>query len=232
MPGSTDPTSSGSASSGPTALQTGTEGPRSGGRPTTAETLQLSDDIRRAALALFLERGYEGTSLDDIARAAGTTKPSLYVRFRGKESLFSGVMHWAIGRADWPEPESRPPDLDDLEGALRSIADAAVRRATNPSMVGLTRIVVAQAARFPDLAQRTLAASWNRQSFIAHLLRRHAANGVIVADEPEILTEHFLALVAGTPARLASLGVVRDAATQQHHTNLAIELFLRGLRPG
>jgi AcrR family transcriptional regulator len=222
MPGSTDPT----------ALPTTAQGPRSGGRPTKAETWQLSDDIRQAALALFLERGYEGTSLEDIARAAGTTKPSLYVRFRDKQSLFTGVMHWAIGRADWPEPESPPPDLDDLEGALRSIADAAVRRATNPSMVSLTRIVVAQAARFPDLAQRALAASWNRQSLIADLLRRHAANGVIVADEPEILTEHFLALVTGTPARLASFGVVRDAATQEHHTSVAIELFLRGLRPG
>src|SRR5215471_6007964 len=87
---------------------------RRGGRPTTAETAQLTDAVREAALALFLERGYEGTTLEAIARAAGTTKASLYARFADKETLFVSVVGWAIGRRDWPMPEPPPPDLDDL----------------------------------------------------------------------------------------------------------------------
>ena len=210
------------------------QGSRPGGRPTKEETAQLSRDIREAALTLFLERGYEGTSLDDVAGAARTTKASVYVRFADKESLFTGVMRWAIGRTDWPDPESKPLDLDgldNLEGALRSIADAALHRATHPSMVRLNQIAIAQAGRFPDLAQRSLAASWTRKQLVVKLLQRHAAVGAIVADEPEILAEHFLGLVSGLPARLASFGVERDAATQRRYSDVAIELFLRGLRP-
>lgn len=206
--------------------------PRPGGRPTSEETAQLSRDLRQAALTLFLEHGYEGASLDAIARAAGTTKASLYVRFANKETLFTAVVQWATGRSDWPEPQPAPPDFDDLEGALRAIADAALRRATHPAMVNLTRLAVAQAGRFPDLAQRTFAASWTRQRVVAELLQRHAEGGAIVAEEPEILAEHFLGLVSGMPARLAAFGIVRDAATQRRYTDVAVELFLRGLRPG
>jgi AcrR family transcriptional regulator len=224
MPSSLDPTS----------LRTTNQGSRRGGRPTKEDTAQLSRDIREAALALFLERGYEGTSLDDVASAAQTTKASIYVRFADKESLFTAVIRWAIGRSEGPESESKtldPDGLDNLEEALRSIADAALHRATNPSMVRLTQIVIAQAGRFPDLAKRTFAASWTRKEFIVRLLQRHAADGAIVADEPEILAEHFLGLVSGMPARLASFGVDRDAATQRRYGDVAIELFLRGLRP-
>jgi AcrR family transcriptional regulator len=223
-----------SSSLRPKAKRATPTGSRPGGRPTKEETAQLSLNVREAALTLFLERGYEGTSLDDVAAAAHTTKASLYVRFADKESLFTSVMQWAIGRSDWPEPEYKPlglADLDDLEGALRSIADAALHRATHPSMVRLTQLAIAQADRVPDLAQRALAASWTGKRFVVELLQHHAALGAIVADEPEILAEHFLGLVAGIPARLASFGVDRDDATQQRYSEVAIELFLRGLRP-
>jgi AcrR family transcriptional regulator len=191
----------------------------------------LSDDIRQAALTLFLERGYEGTSLDDIARAARTTKPSLYVRFADKEVLFTGVLHWAIGRPDWPLAAPKAPNPADLEGALRTLATAALRRATHPSVVRLERVVAAEADRFPELAEQALAAQWPGQSLVADVLQRQAADGAIVADKPEILAELFVAMVTATPARMAAFGVPRDAATQQRHTDAAIEVFLRGLRP-
>jgi AcrR family transcriptional regulator len=215
----------------PRAVRTTPPASRTTGRPTKERTLQLSEDLRQAALALFLAQGYEGTTLDAIARAAGTTKPSLYVRFPDKESLFTGVVQWAIEQPDWPVPESKAPDLDDLEGALRSIADAALRRATHPSMVGLTRIVVAQADRFPELAERTLAASSRSVPLIVELLQRHSAKGAIVADDPEILAEQFLDLVSARAARLASFGVARNVASQRRYTDAAVTLFLRGLRP-
>jgi AcrR family transcriptional regulator len=45
-----------------------------------------------AALQLFLERGYEGTSMDAVARAAGVTKPVVYACFAGKEELFRALL--------------------------------------------------------------------------------------------------------------------------------------------
>lgn len=203
---------------------------RRGGRPTLAEAAQLEHDIRAAALELFLEHGYEGASLDAIAAAAGTTKATLYARFGSKEALFVAVLHWATQRPDWPVAEPPAPDPADLEAALTQIADAAARRALHPSMIKLSRIAIAQAERFPDIARAASAAgAWQRRESIVELLRHHAETGAIVADEPEILAEHFIAMVAGTPARMASFGVTRSAASQQRRRRVAIELFVRGL---
>ncbi|WP_433152795.1 TetR/AcrR family transcriptional regulator [Actinomadura nitritigenes] len=206
---------------------------RRGGRPTLEEAAELDRAVRDAALSLFLEHGYEGTSMDAIARAAGTTKASLYARFKSKEEVFASVLRQAVPDPDWPGTEPAAPDLDDLEGALTAIARTALRRALDPSMVRLSRIAVTHASRFPDLASRAYAAGhFPRKPLLVELLRRHAATGAIQADEPEILAEHFIAMVSGMPARLASFGIERDEATWEHHTRVAVRLFLRGLRPG
>jgi AcrR family transcriptional regulator len=196
------------------------------------QAAQLDRDVRECALRLFLEHGYDGTSMDAIASAAGTTKASLYARYPSKEAVFSSVLQWAIQRSDWPVREPDPPDLDDLEGALTVIANAALRRALHPSMVKLGRIAIAHASRFPELARRTHGVGfWPRQQLVVELLQRHAAAGTIDAEDPETLAELFLGMVAGVPARLASFGIVRSAADQERHTRVAVRLFLRGLRP-
>jgi hypothetical protein len=97
-------------------------------------------------------------------------------------------------------------------------------------MISLTRTVAAQAGRFPDLARLAFDASWSNKEFLVLLLQHHAANGAIVADEPEALADNFLALVAAGPAYRAALGMLSDASTQRRDTDGAIDLFLRGAR--
>ncbi|OHV42797.1 TetR family transcriptional regulator [Parafrankia soli] len=201
------------------------------GRPTPEETARLDRDVRESALLLFLEQGYEGTSMEAIARAAGTTKATLYVRFPSKELVFRHVFEWAMSQPDWPVAELAPPDPDDLEKALAAIADAALRRTLHPAMQAMQRIAIAQATRFPDLGRRARQVYWPRHEQVAVLLRRHAATGAIVADEPDVLAEHFLAMVAGAPTLFAMYGVSRDPVILEHRQKAAVQLFLRSLRP-
>jgi AcrR family transcriptional regulator len=201
------------------------------GRPTPEGAARLGRDVRESALRLFLEHGYEATSMNAIARAAGTTKATLYARFPSKEAVFSYVFEWAMSQPDWPRPEPELPDTDNLEEALTAIADAALRRALDPAMLAMSKIAIAQAARFPDLGRRARQVYWPRQAQVADLLRRHAAAGAIVADEPEILAEHFLAMVTTAPSLFAAYGIIRDPATQDHLRTSAVLLFLRSLRP-
>lgn len=170
--------------------------------------------------------------MEAIARAAGTTKASIYGRYDTKQELFRDVVEWAMGDPGWPYPEPPLPESDDLATSLRAIAEVSIRRALDPSMVKLSRLAIAQIAHFPEIARQPDSASnWWRAQTVIELLRRHAATGEIVADEPELLAEHFLAMVSGMPARLASMGRTRDAATQAALTRSAVDLFLRALRP-
>ncbi|MGX6509312.1 TetR/AcrR family transcriptional regulator [Rhodococcus sp. SJ-2] len=205
-------------------------GRRRGGRPTKEEAGRLDEAVRESALRLFLENGYEGTTMNAIASAAGTTKPSLYARFPTKEDVFRSVLGWAMSRRDWPWPEPDPPDFDDLEKALTAIADIAVRRALDPSMIKLQQVAVAYASRYPDIARKALGSGhWPRTRQVAELLRHHAATGAIVADDPDTLAELFLGMASGGPARLASFGIVRTHL--EEHIRASVDLFLRSLRP-
>ncbi len=205
--------------------------PRRTGRPTSTQAARLDRDVRECALRQFLEQGYDGTSMDDIARAAGTTKMTLYSRFKTKEDLFSSVLWWALHRADWPLAEPKQPNLDDLRGALWVIAQAALERALHPSMVKLSRIAATHALRFPDIAQRALMFGVSsRFQLVLELLERHAARGAIVVENAPILAEHFLAMVSGAPARLALFGIVRDPQDARQRLRIAVDLFIRSLQ--
>jgi AcrR family transcriptional regulator len=96
-----------------------TRGKGAGGRKRAAH---LGPERRRpevldAALKLFLDGGYEGTSMEAIAQAAGVTKPVVYACFPGKEELFRALLQreeerilteiqGAFAEADLEDPES------------------------------------------------------------------------------------------------------------------------------
>lgn len=203
-----------------------------GGRPTLEQATALDHAIREGALSMFLEHGYEGTSMNAIAAAAGTTKPTLYTRFPSKEAVFLSVLGWAVQRKDWPVPEPPMPDFDNLEEALTTIAQTALNRALNPSMIKLEQIAITCAERFPDLAHRTQGTGfWPRRKLVTELLTRHVEAGEIVAEDPETLAGLFLSMTSGGPARLASFGIVQDAADRERHVRSAVQMFLRSLRP-
>lgn len=54
--------------------------------------MDTKENIIKTALSLFLEKGYEKTSLNDIAREVGITKPAIYHHFKNKAQLFHQVL--------------------------------------------------------------------------------------------------------------------------------------------
>jgi AcrR family transcriptional regulator len=67
------------------------------GRPrSTAEDLATTERLLQAAEEEFGRAGFEGARLEDIARAAGITRPSLLYHFETKEELYAAVIHRAF----------------------------------------------------------------------------------------------------------------------------------------
>lgn len=201
---------------------------RRGGRPTHAEAAELHQRLRRAAVATFLEHGYDATSMVAIAEAAGVAKATLYARYPDKRSVFLDVIPWALSRA--VQPDTDPGDDGDLRATLLAIGRGAIEHALNPDIVALHKIARHEAHRFPEFASAANSFGWaRRQQQVMEVLRQHAEAGALDIDDIELTAEHFIAMVEILPARLADFGVYRSADDQQRHLVHAVDLFLRGV---
>ncbi|MFV8047927.1 TetR/AcrR family transcriptional regulator [Mycobacterium sp. 48b] len=203
------------------------------GRPTQAEVKRLDQQLREAALQTFLEYGYDGTSMEAIARAAGITKQTLYSRFSDKRAVFADVIPWAMSRHDHHDTMAWI-DSGDLRESLTDIAHKALEWSTNPQIVRLQRIAMNESARFPEFAVSGETMRWSpRLRAVMDLLRRHVEIGEIEIDpeELELAAEHFLALVEALPSRLAEFGIFRSDAQAERHLQYAVKLFLRAVTP-
>lgn len=203
------------------------------GRPTQAEIAQLDEQLREVAVATFLEYGYDGTSMEAIAKAAHITKQTLYSRYPDKRAIFADVIPWAMSRHD-PGDSLAWIDSGDLRESLLDIARKALSWSTDPQIVRLQRIAMNESARFPEFAVSGETMLWSRRlRAVMELLQRHIDRGEIEIEdgELELAAEHFLALVEALPSRLAEFGVFRSDRQAERHLQYAVKIFLRAVAP-
>ena len=120
--------------------------------------------ILDAARDAFLKLGYEGTSMEAIAEAAGVSIMTLYRHAESKDDLFAAV----IGNACDPDDEEDRAEFErllrkPLAEVLVAIGIFAQQRLSDPATVALLRAVMAETSRFPDLAQTAY------RGFVGHL---------------------------------------------------------------
>ncbi|HEY8590331.1 MAG TPA: TetR/AcrR family transcriptional regulator [Naasia sp.] len=150
--------------------------------------------ILRAAGALFLEAGYDRTSLAVVAESAGVSKATLFKQFPTKAELFEATV-LAAGGATGVEPPR--PSLDDLEAGLAQLGRAYADLLADPRMTGLMRTIIAEAPRFPELRERTFDfGTLPVLQALRHYL--HEAHSVGVADigDAEVAATQFLGMIA------------------------------------
>jgi AcrR family transcriptional regulator len=198
------------------------------GRPTQAEAKKLHQNLRKAAVATFVKHGYDGTSMDAIAKAAGITRRTLYARYPDKRAVFLDVIPWALTRRT-ERDATHELDGDDLRGALVAVGRAGLARAIDPDIVRLKRIAMNESARFPEFAVSAHSMTWSpRHRQVMDLLRHHQNAGAIEVDDLELAAGHFIAMIEHLPARLADSGIYRSPEEEERHLQHAVDLFLRG----
>jgi AcrR family transcriptional regulator len=120
------------------------------GRPPRGLAGQVEERILDAAGRVFLERGFRGASVDEIAEAASAGKPTIYARFPSKQALFAAVIERLVRRNTSLDTFSCAGNS--IEQRLDALAALILTRVLTPETVGLIRVAVAEARRFPDLA--------------------------------------------------------------------------------
>jgi len=121
------------------------------GRPPKELAGEVDARILDAARKVFLERGFEGASIDEIAEVARSGKPTIYARFRDKRALFTAVVTRDI-LSRITEFKSEVPTGATIEERLRSAAITLLHWGLDSERIALMRLAVAEARRFPDLA--------------------------------------------------------------------------------
>lgn len=102
--------------------------------------------IREVTIKLLLERGFDGTTVDDVAEAAGVGKATIYRRWPSKEQLAYDAM---ITLFDLELPD---PDTGSIESDLRNLYDAAVALVNTEEGRALIRLSISEALRDPQTA--------------------------------------------------------------------------------
>jgi AcrR family transcriptional regulator len=210
------------------------------GRPPRELAGEVEARILDAAREIFLERGLAGASMEETAGLARAGKPTIYARFPSKEALFTAVVMRSID-ANLARSESLVPIGATIEERLASVAGGILHWALVSDTVGLMRLAIAEARRFPDLASSVhrMARERGRES-VARLLGEVAqsdALGTLPAFAPERLatTAQFFLDVILLPLVLRALfGEKLEALCAEigPHVARGVAFFLAACRHG
>lgn len=169
--------------------------------------------IVASARDLFLRLGFERTTMEGVAAAAGVGLMTLYRHFRAKPALFSTVMEAECGMVDLvPDPAalwSRPPGE-----ALWVFGVAVVKVMASPRLVALRRVVIAEAERFPALghAWRETGPGRGQEKVRRYVASRMRA-GDLCAGDPDAFAAAYMALLDRLPVQvLTGLAIPDDEA--------------------
>ncbi len=213
--------------------------PARSGRPPREIAGEVDERILDAAQQVFLERGFDGASIDEIAEVARAGKPTIYARHSGKKELFAAVVVRNVAQTiryiEAPRADAT------IEERLWTIGATVLERALVADKVGLFRSTIAEARRFPDLAPLVSAMARERgMEALTRLLGEMAERGELgslPAFDPDHLrttARIFLDLVALPLIMRALFGESLESlrAEVQGHVSSRVSFFLAACRQG
>lgn len=200
------------------------------GRPTLEEAKRLHEKLLEVALDMFLERGFDGTTVEDIATTARMSKRTVYARYATKDELFVAAVNRARERYTISLEELEAQDTDNLESTLKAVARRRFENIAGPVGRKLFRVVTTQAYRFPDLALSTF--NQGATPAFEHLVKvfaRYEAKGEIQIEDHRKAAAAFLSMALGPAYRIITTGNQLSKTEFEESIDFSTRLFLNGI---
>ena len=201
--------------------------------PFPASACSKPQAVMAAAKAMFIERGYAATSMDDIAKRAKVGKATVYEHFQSKEELFAAFVnseckgHAALVRT-----------LDAAEGDLRArltnFAKALLDVVIRPEMIAIYRAVIAETVRAPELGTTFYETGPLRvRASLVPVLAEAARRGEIEADDLERAAVDLISLVRADLylRALFAIPTLPGQLEKDRLASVAVERFLKAYAP-
>jgi AcrR family transcriptional regulator len=160
---------------------------RIAGDEDSSKRRQILDGARR----LFMDLGFDGASMGEIARAAGVSKGTLYVYFADKCALFEAIVEEETiqqGEVVFNLEPGR-----DVPTTLREFGEAYIAMLCRPGGGSAIRTVMAIAERMPEVGRRYYERVLERNiKRLAAYLDAHVKRGELAIDDCELAASQFM----------------------------------------
>jgi TetR/AcrR family transcriptional repressor of mexJK operon len=198
--------------------------------PGQEPTARTRSAIVQTAADLFLRRGYAGTSMDMIAAEAGVARQTIYNQFESKEALFRAIFSAYADEAMIPLAIASRKGAS-LRATLLELARSHIAKALSPAKLALHRLVVAEAAQFPELGRAIYDAGARRVvTQLADFLREQTRLGHLAVPNAEAAAEQFFAMITAFQQFRALMNVEAPAGEIATRTEEAVDTFLRAFK--
>ncbi|HTR92862.1 MAG TPA: TetR/AcrR family transcriptional regulator [Trebonia sp.] len=202
------------------------------GRPTREQAEARHQEMLDAALDLFLEHGFELTTIEMVAARVSMTRRTVYALYADKAALFNAAVQRAIERQIVPPDVLAGFDQGDLAATLESVARLRIAQVMTPNGLRLQRIINTESYRFPEIFTANLEQSAKPvMDFVAGVLDRAIATGQISPTDSGMAASAFMSMVVGGQVRAIVSGRVPARAELDRKVNFTVRLLLDGLRP-
>jgi AcrR family transcriptional regulator len=122
-------------------------------RQADADEGLVRERILGAAFQAFTENGYAGTTTLEIATRAQVSKRDLYILFGNKQEMLAACINARAKRLQLPADIPEPRDRETLSRTLVSIGTQLLREISDPAVIAVFRLAVAEAVRAPEVAR-------------------------------------------------------------------------------
>ncbi len=194
----------------------------------SAKQRQIIDGAR----AVFLAKGFDAASMNDIARAAGVSKGTLYVYFKHKEELFEAIVEQECD-AQAEGIFDLDPDDHDVEAVLKRLGVAYVKFLCRPEKASAIRTVIAIADRMPEVGRKFYESGPARGiAALADYFSAQVDAGVLSMEDISIAAAQFMEATHASLFKPIVFNFAPAPSLEQIQRNVAIavRVFLAAYR--
>src|SRR5258705_2840159 len=170
---------------------------RSKQQPEAADETPAPRRIRDAAFPAFMESGYAETSTLEIATRARVSKRELYALVGSKQEMLVACIGERAKRLQVPADLPEPRDRESLALALVAFGTQLLREVSDPTVVAVFRLAIAEAMRAPEVARALDSVGAETSRAALREVMTLAQSAGLLSGHPAEMAEHFAGLLWG-----------------------------------
>jgi TetR/AcrR family transcriptional repressor of mexJK operon len=192
-----------------------------------ARRADTPDRIIAAATELFLRDGYSNTNVEQVAAAAGVTKPTVYSHFGSKEGLLLSITQ-AHGKARADVMSSALKPSGNPRSDLLTFAELFGQCVLSDEAVCWHRLALSESVAHPEIGAAVFASGPARViKALTTYIKDETKAGRLTCGEPELAAEQFLGLLVGVnPIRMMAGEPLPTKAKLKRRGQQAVNTFL------